>query len=241
MDYDQWAKLGNDGWSYKDVLPYFKKSENMLEPKAAQNKYYHSVGGPVSIDYPPYRTKAADLYLEAAKSIGFNTTSDFNGDQMEAFGKFHYTARNGRRVHTGTAFLKDARERCKQIILQLGQFQFYYRANLMVLLHATVDGILLEGNVARGVRIRRFGKTFKVRATREVILSAGALVSPQILMLSGIGPKEHLREHGIPVIADLPVGLDMESHYGFTEPVILLDKPLNYNAFSTLSPLEWTR
>ncbi len=103
--------MGNYGWSYNDVLPYFKKLENMLEPEAAKDKTYHSTGGPVSVEYPSHRTKAADVYLEAAKSLGFNVTNDFNGEHMHAFGKFHYTAKNGRRENTGKAFLREAKSR----------------------------------------------------------------------------------------------------------------------------------
>ncbi len=115
MDYDKWAEFGNRGWSFKDVLPYFKKTENMLDPKAAENRRFHSTGGPVAVEYPAFRTKCADVYLKAAESIGHNIIEDFNAEEMEGFGKFHFTARNGRRENTGKAFLKEAKRRsCKR-------------------------------------------------------------------------------------------------------------------------------
>ncbi len=221
-DYYRWAKMGNYNWTYEDVLPFFKKSEDMLDTIAAKDTRHHSTGGPFGIEYPAFRTKLADLYLDAAVSAGYKRTKDVNGDQMEGFNRFHYTARNGRREDSGKAFLRGAKD----------------RPNLTVILRAVVSKVLLEGRRAVGVRVQRFGRTIDVKADKEVVLSAGVFASPQILMLSGIGPKDHLEQMSIPVVADLPVGLGLNSHFGAMEPTFLVDDYIGYDFLQTFSPVS---
>ncbi len=219
--------MGNTNWTYEDVLPFFKKSEDMRDPVAAKDTYHHSTGGLLSLEHPAYRTKVADVYLDAAKSAGYNVTKDVNGHQMEGFGKHHYTARNGRREDTARAFLK-----------RNGAMD---RPNLKIMLKATVERVLLQDNKAIGVRVHRQGETFDVAADREVVLSAGAFVSPQILMLSGIGPREHLQDMGIEVVEDLPVGKGMNSHFGAMEPAYLVDDYIGFDFFHTASPISYAQ
>jgi choline dehydrogenase len=187
-------------------------SENMLEPKAAKNTQFHSTGGPISVEYAGFETKSADVFLDAVQYLGYKLNNDFNGEEQLGFGRFHMTTRRGSRESTAKAFLRAAKS----------------RPNLTILLHSRVEQILINSGRAKGVRLKRFGKLFNVNAKTEVILCAGAIVSPQILMLSGIGPKSHLEHHRIKVKVDLPVGKNMQSHVGISETTFLVKEPITF-------------
>lgn len=192
-DYDGWASQGNKGWGYENVLPYFKKSEDQ-EHGASE---YHGVGGPLKVSDLRLRRPIADLFVEAATEIGIPRNPDYNGENQEGVGYFQQTAHKGFRWSTATGFLRPARK----------------RGNLTVITKAQTTRVLFEGKRAIGVEFQKSGKLRQVNAEREVILSAGAIGSPQILQLSGIGPQELLEKVGVPVINDLPgVGRNLQDH-----------------------------
>ncbi|ABS64212.1 choline dehydrogenase [Parvibaculum lavamentivorans DS-1] len=193
-DFEEWAELGAAGWDYASVLPYFRRSEDCLYGEDA----YRGTGGPVGITNgnnmknPLYRA-----FIEAGRQAGYGMTEDYNGYRQEGFGRMDMTVRDGIRCSTAVAYLKPAMK----------------RDNLEVEMHALATRILMEGKRAVGVEYRRRGKLHRVKARREVIVSASSFNSPKLLMLSGIGPAAHLKEHGIPVIHDLPgVGDNLQDH-----------------------------
>ncbi len=195
-DYDEWAEMGNHQWSYKKVLPYFKKGKNnySLESK------YHEKGGEQSISKHRNLGHLTHQFIEAAKSKGFEYNPDFNGKEQQGVGTYQLFQKNGKRQSTYDAFLKP--------ILK--------RKNLTVLTGATVKKVLFEGNKAEMVEFYVNGKQKKAKARREIILCAGAFGSPQILMRSGIGDPEELKEHGIILRADNPeVGKNLQDHLAF--------------------------
>ena len=195
-DFDQWNYLGNDGWSYDDVLPYFKRSENY---ERGESKY-HGAQGPLSIVNNPSPTPVAHAFVNAAVELGYDGPGwDFNAERQEnGAGFYQYTrTRDGKRCSTAVAFLTPI----------MG------RQNLEVKSGAHVTRIILEGGRAIGVEYLQGRQRCQVRARREVILSAGVIISPKILMLSGVGPAEHLRARGIPIVVDLPgVGQNLQDH-----------------------------
>jgi choline dehydrogenase len=194
-DYDHWRQLGNAGWSFSDVLPYFKRSERQQNGADA----YHGVDGPLSVVNLVERNPLCEAFIESAVASGIPRNDDFNGAVQEGVGYYQLTTRNARRCSAAVAFLRPAMK----------------RPNLHVVMEAFAEQILFEGRRAIGVVFRRGDKTTTVRAQREVILSGGSLNSPQLLMLSGVGPKEDLARLGIPVVHDLPgVGQNLQDHYG---------------------------
>ena len=192
-DYDAWAAAGNVGWAYEDLLPYFKKSENRVPP----DPQWHGSGGPLSVVPSDARGPLLPAYLAAAAAAGHPSTSDFNGAVQEGFGIYDKTIANGRRSSAAQAFLHPALK----------------RANLAVAVKAHVARVRIEGRRATGVLYRQGGEEHEARARREVILAAGAVNSPQLLMLSGIGPADELRQVGIVPAIDLPaVGRHLQDH-----------------------------
>ncbi|MGN6234397.1 MAG: GMC family oxidoreductase [Trinickia sp.] len=192
-DYDRWAALGNRGWAYADVLPYFKKSEDQERGADA----YHGVGGPLKVSDLRLRRPIADRFIAAAQEIGIPFNPDYNGARQEGVGYFQQTAHKGFRWSTARGFLRPARA----------------RRNLHVHTHAQVCRILFEGATAIGIEYLHHGERTTVRARAEVVLAAGAIGSPQILQLSGIGPKALLQRAGVPVRVDLPgVGRNLQDH-----------------------------
>jgi choline dehydrogenase len=192
-DYDHWRQLGNAGWSFQDVLPYFKRAED--QERGADE--LHGVGGPLSVSDVCEPHPLCEAFLDAAEQCGIPRTEDFNGPKQEGAGYFQLTARKGRRWSTAAGYLKQARQ----------------RHNLKVELNALATRILLSGRRATGIQYRQ-GETLRTAyADGEVILSGGAFNSPQLMQLSGIGPADLLRSHGIEVIADAPgVGSDLQDH-----------------------------
>ncbi|XP_060069659.1 glucose dehydrogenase [FAD, quinone]-like [Ylistrum balloti] len=192
-DFDSWANEGCDGWSYKDVLPYFIKSENVEIPEFKTSKY-HGKDGPLYVTGPT-QTILQEKYIQAGQQLGYNLV-DCNGEDQIGFCRMQATIHNGVRWSTYQAFLKPVMS----------------RPNLQVATRAFVTKVIIENKRAVGVELIRGNRKVKVYANKEVILSGGAVNSPQILMLSGIGPKQHLKEIGIDVVADLPVGNNLQDH-----------------------------
>ena len=200
-DYDDWAQRGNRGWSYDDVLPYFRKAEH-CEPLANGNDDFddnlHGVGGPLNVAEVRTRYEALDSLIEAAEKMGYPHNKDYNGATQDGFSYYQVTQKNGLRFSAKKAYLQPNRK----------------RQNLRIITNAHVTAISLDGKHATGVRYRKHGKPYTMMAGREVILSAGAIQSPQILELSGIGGAEHLKKHGINVQHELPgVGSNLADHY----------------------------
>ena len=192
-DYDRWAQKGARGWSYADVLPYFKRCESW---QGGENPW-RGGAGPVGTEFANTRDPVYDAWLEAAKAAGFPVTDDYNGQQQEGFGRGQYTIRNGYRSSAATAYLKPARR----------------RPNLDVETGAHATRVLLAGTRATGVEyVKESGDIVQVEAGREVILCGGAFNSPPLLMLSGIGPAAHLADMGIKPVVDLPVGKNLQDH-----------------------------
>lgn len=195
-NFDRWSELGNEGWSYEEVLPYFIKSEDFEKGASA----YHGAGGPLSVRLCPELTPSAAAFLEAGAELGYGGDDlDFNGARQEnnaAVMQFNITADN-HRASSASAFLTP----------------ILARPNLTVKTRAEVGRVLFEGNRAVGVEYLQDGTLHRVGATGEVILAGGAFLSPKLLLLSGIGPADHLRSLGIPVLADLPgVGQNLQDH-----------------------------
>jgi choline dehydrogenase len=192
-DYDQWAAAGCTGWDFESVLPYFKRAEDNTRGADA----FHGRGGPLGVTDLRHINVLSQVSVEAAVAAGFARNRDFNGATQEGFGLYQVTQRDGRRCSAATAYLAPARG----------------RANLKVLTRALTERVEFEGDRAVAVRYRRFGRSHRVEAAREIILAGGAVNSPQLLMLSGIGPADHLRSHGIRVRLDRPsVGANLQDH-----------------------------
>ncbi|NQU60630.1 MAG: choline dehydrogenase [Rhodospirillales bacterium] len=195
QDYDHWRQLGNAGWSYEDVLPYFKRSER--QERGADE--YHGADGPLSVSNMRAHGKLGEALISAAEETGILRTDDFNGANQEGAGYFQLTARNGRRCSTAVAFLNPVR----------------HRKNLEITTHALVERIVIEDGHATGIAfsIKGTPRHAYLKPGGEVILSAGAIGSPQILQLSGIGPGDRLRALDIPVATELPgVGENLQDH-----------------------------
>jgi choline dehydrogenase-like flavoprotein len=195
QDYDRWQGLGNDGWSYKDVLPYFKKIEN--SEIADSTPGYHGKGGPITISYPNYKSPLAKAFMKAGKELGMPKV-DYNGPEQIGFSYLQANIKNGTRQSSNMGYIHPA----------VG------RPNLHVRKNSYVTQILMDESKKRavGVKFTTNGVEYTVKAKREVIVSAGAIGSPQILMLSGIGPADHLEKVGIKPIVDLAVGFNLMDH-----------------------------
>jgi len=201
-DYDRWAQKGARGWSYADVLPYFRRAESW----EGGEDTWRGGSGPLGTEWAKTRDPLFAAWIDAGKAAGIPHTEDYNGRSAEGFGHSQYTIRNGRRSSTANAYLKPVRR----------------RRNLTVVTGAHVTRILLDGTRASGVEYVKDTFVERETAGREVILAAGTFATPQLLMLSGIGPAAHLRELGIPVRADLAVGKNLQDHlaaqFFFTRP-----------------------
>ena len=200
QDYDHWAALGNPGWGHDDVLPYFKRSEHNERGADA----FHGSGGPLNVMDLRSPNRFGPVFVEAAVEAGFRRNPDFNGAEQEGVGMYQVTHKAGERYSAAKAYLTP----------NLG------RANLQVVTGAHTLRILFEGRRAVGVEARVGGATTRFEARREVLLAAGALQSPQVLMLSGIGPGAELQRHGIAAVHDLPgVGRNLHDHVDVVQVV----------------------
>lgn len=210
-DYDLWESLGNPGWSYDNVLHYFLKSEDNRNPYLVKTKY-HSAGGYLTVQESPWHSPLALAFLKAGEELGYENR-DINGEEQTGFMMAQGTIRRGSRCSTAKAFLRPVR----------------LRSNLHVAMHSQAMRILFDANKrATGVEFMRNKKRQVVKARREVILSAGAINSPQLLMLSGVGPAEHLQEHSIDVLSDLKVGYNLQDHVGLGGLTFVVDAPITF-------------
>lgn len=194
FDYDLWSALGNKGWSFDEVLPYFLKSEAHSNRQSPQ---FHSSNGELAVRTMPHKNVLTKAFIQAAEEMGYSQNEDFNGDRQEGFGFYDVTQKDGGRCSSSNAFLQKVRK----------------RKNLKVVTGAEASKILLQGGSAAGVVYKKGNKEIREQANREVILSAGAYNSPKLLMLSGIGPGVHLRDKAVPLLHDLPgVGKNLQDH-----------------------------
>lgn len=209
-DYDAWEAMGNDGWGWDNVLPYFKKMENVNIPDIATNKKLHSTEGKVSISYAPYRTHIADAIMNSAKMMNFPIV-DYNGETQIGYSYLQLHLNNGTRASSSRSYLHPIRN----------------RRNLHVKKFSEVNKILIDKftKTAYGVEFVNEGNTKQIFAKREVIVSAGAINSPKLLMLSGIGPKKELNRLNIPMIANLKVGYNLMDHITIGGLIFTIEKP----------------
>ncbi|WP_257166124.1 GMC family oxidoreductase [Bradyrhizobium sp. SRS-191] len=192
-DYDRWRQRGNVGWGHDDVLPYFKRAEN----QSRGGDDYHGVGGPLPVSDWRHEDPLSEAFVKAAVEAGLPFNADFNGASQEGVGFFQTTTRRGRRASSAVSYLRPA----------LG------RSNLHVETDALAQRILFEGRRASGVTFSQRGRLRTARARKEILVSSGAYNSPQLLQLSGVGPGELLRQHGIDVVLDAAgVGSDLQDH-----------------------------
>lgn len=194
-DYDRWARNGAPGWSYREVLPYFRRAETWERGEDA----WRGGAGPLGTEFARTTDPLFAAWVEAGKAAGFGDTPDYNGKRQDGFGRSQYTIRDGRRSSSSRAYLRPVRQ----------------RRNLTIATGAHATRILLEGTRAVGVEyIDARQNPIEVVADGEVVLAGGAFNTPQLLMLSGIGPADHLGDVGIPCVADLPVGRNLQDHLG---------------------------
>lgn len=215
-DFDHWRDLGNPGWGYDDLLPYFKKLERfelLADKKTAKqikvkgkplgdmiDPHYHGKSGPLNLAPPRSVNTMTEVYLEAAEQAGFEFTPDFNGKRQSGVGLYTFTQRNGERHSAEAAYIDPIRQ----------------RPNLTILSNRKTLRVIMEGRKAVGVEVEHEGRKEEIRA-REIILSTGSFVSPHLLMLSGIGDRKELEAHQIPVVHHLPgVGKNLQDHLDIT-------------------------
>ncbi|XP_066922528.1 glucose dehydrogenase [FAD, quinone]-like [Clytia hemisphaerica] len=216
-DYNSWEEQGNPGWAYEEILPYFKKSEGQTKKDLMGSKY-HSTEGPLTVESPMvYPEMMKDTEEACSTLIGRNT--DYNGEKQTGCFFYQLTRRDGLRCSTAKAFLKPK------------------KSNLHVSPFSHVQKILIdpETKTAKGVVYKKNGKSMTVKAKKEVILSAGAVASPQILMLSGVGPKEELEKHGIPIIKELQVGYNLQDHVNYFDYILLNDSSRDFHMAEVLN------
>jgi choline dehydrogenase len=215
-DYDQWRQLGNEGWDYESVLPYFRKAEDNERGADA----YHGSGGPLRVSNQPYEWEIAKVLLEACQQAGIPFNPDFNGAKQEGCGYYQTTTKDKRRWSTAAAYLRMAKS----------------RPNLEIKTKAHATRVLFEGNKATGVEFRSPRGLEIAHARREVIVSGGAYGSPQLLQLSGVGPAQHLSDMGIDVVRDIPgVGSNLQDHFN-TFCTYRISKNLSMNALQYSLP-----
>lgn len=214
QDYNRWAELGCTGWAFDDVLPYFKRAEN----QSRGEDDYHGVNGPLHVSDMSFKRPICDDFINGVAELGTPKNDDINGEDQEGVGYFQLTAHKGRRCSSAVAYLKGARA----------------RPNLSIITHAMVKKIVVENQRATQVLLERKGSSQSIMARREIILSAGAIGSPQLLQLSGIGPGQRLNDLGIEVVTDSPeVGENLQDHlqiravYKTNKPITLNDELSN--------------
>ena len=207
-DYDRWAQKGCKGWSYADILPYFKRGETFADGGDA----WRGGDGPLQVQFASTRDPLFDAWVEAARATGLPVTDDYNGQQNEGFGRSQYTIGNGKRSSSAVAYLHPARK----------------RPNLTVDVRAQVTRVMMSGTHATGVEYVKDSLVVHAEARKEVILASGTFNTPQLLMLSGIGPAAHLREMGVAPVVDLPVGENLQDHLAV---LIMFTRPQNQSAF----------
>ena len=213
-DYDRWNELGNTGWSYDEVLPYFRKAEDQEQ---GENEY-HGVDGPLKVTNMTFKRPICDDFIAGVSEMGVPVSDDMNGKDQEGVGYYQLTAYKGRRCSSAVAYLKSAKD----------------RPNLTIFTHALTERIGFDGTRANTVHVSIKGKCTVLKARREIVLSAGAINSPQLLQLSGIGPAGLLQQHDVDVLVDSPeVGSNLQDHlqirmvYKTHKPITLNDELSN--------------
>ncbi|OED42011.1 choline dehydrogenase [Chromatiales bacterium (ex Bugula neritina AB1)] len=211
QDYDRWKEIGCEGWGYDDVLPYFRKAEN----QSRGGDEFHGSDGPLHVSDMSFKRPICDDFIQGVHSLGTPLNDDINGAEQEGVGYYQLTAHKGRRCSAAVAYLNKART----------------RTNLAIMTHAMVKRIKFKNKRAESVELSHRGQTLNLKTRCEIILAAGAIGSPQILQLSGVGPGELLQEHGIDVVKDAQdVGRNLQDHlqlrtvYKTTKPVTLNDE-----------------
>lgn len=218
-DFDTWAQLGNRGWSHEDVLPYFRRAED----RSGGADAYHGAGGPQHVSDIHERHPICEAFLDGAESLGVPRNPDYNGARQEGVAYYQRTIRNGKRHSAASGFLHPIR----------------HRPNLEVVTGAAVDQILFDGKRAVGLRLRQHGAALTATARREVILAAGAVGSPHLLQVSGIGDPDHLRGIGVEVRHALPsVGRGLQDHYA-VRVVHRVTRPITLNERARGPRLLW--
>ena len=219
MDFDRWEEEGANGWGFRDVLPYFKR----METAHGGEEGWRGVDGPLHVTRGTLSNPLYKAFTDAGQEAGYEFTADYNGAQQEGFGPMEMTVWQGRRWSAANAFLRPALK----------------RGNVALMTGVHAERIAFEGRRAVGVVIRRWGRVDTVRARREVIVAASAINSPKLLMLSGIGPAEHLQEHGVAVKADRPgVGANLQDHLEVYVQQCCI-KPITLNAHLGWLPRAW--
>lgn len=226
-DYDDWAAAGNPGWSYNDVLPVFKKSEDNTEIGTVADAQYHGTGGPLTTNRFPDQPKLAHDILIAAKEINYTVSDDLNGAKFQGFTIAQSNTRNGSRLSSARAFLRPQRK----------------NRNLHIMLNSTVTKILFKVNGrdkrASGIDLLYRNRKYTVKTSKEVIVSAGAVDSPKVLLLSGIGPSAELQRVGVPQVHELPgVGKNIHNHVTFYL-TFLLKKEKAFNELDWATALDY--
>lgn len=210
-DYDFWEALGNTDWNYENVLKYFIKSEDNRNPYLTKTPYHRS-GGLLTVQEAPWRTPLSLAFVKAGTEMGYEYR-DVNGAEQTGFMLLQATMRRGTRCSTAKAFLRPVRN----------------RRNLHISMNAQATKILIDKNKrAYGVEFMKNSQRHRILARKEVVLSAGSINTPQLLMLSGIGPADHLTNHRIPIIADLPVGDNLQDHVGLGGLTFVVNEPVSF-------------
>lgn len=219
-DFDGWAANGNEGWDYDSVLPYFKKSERIGIPQL-YNSPYHGRDGYLHVQQAGFRTKVLDTFLRSAREFGY-PVNDPNGESLLGFSQSQANTKRGRRWSAAKAFLRSVQ----------------HRPNLFISKNSRVTKILIDPKtkIAYGVEFVKKRKRYRVLASKEVILSAGPIASPQLLMLSGVGPSEHLSDMKIPVIQDLRVGYNLQDHNTVNGLDFTVNEPITITESSVQRP-----
>jgi choline dehydrogenase len=217
-DYDGWAQMGNTGWSYDDVLPYFKRSE----ASTLYEDDFHGVGGHIQIELPRNRNPLQEMVFEALEDLGVPRNPDYNGAEQVGSFLYQFTTKDGKRVSAADGFLNSASD----------------RPNLTIITGARITGLTMDARRVTGVTYAR-GRAAEYVSAGEVILSMGSVGSPHVLMLSGIGPAEHLNEHGLDCVHDLPgVGQNLLDHFGGGYPALTLENPTREMGFPIPDPVQ---
>ncbi|XP_045467482.1 glucose dehydrogenase [FAD, quinone]-like [Harmonia axyridis] len=221
-DYDSWERLGNQGWGFKDVLPHFIKSENCSSCMEVEEKY-HGYDGYLSVEHPGYESPLVKPFIKSGIEMGYKNV-DINGHSGLGFSRVQATMKHGTRCSASKAFLKP----------------ISYRTNLHISINSQVTKILINPNTktAYGVEFVKNNVGYRVMAKKEVILSAGTFNSPQLLMLSGIGPRQHLESLGIPVVQDLKVGFNLQDHAALSTLAFLVNQSITVSDLGVQNPLH---
>ncbi|XP_044013818.1 glucose dehydrogenase [FAD, quinone]-like [Aphidius gifuensis] len=223
LDFDEWANLGNSGWEYENVLKYFKKSEKFGIPDI-DDSFYHNTDGNVNVEYSQWRTPLAKTFLDAGKELGYNITKDYNGAEQMGFGYVQLATDKGARCSASKAYLR------------------VKRSNLDIVPSARVLRVLINSRKeAYGVEYEKDGKNYEVHASKEVILSAGTIDTAKLLILSGIGPKDHLDELEIPLVKDAKVGYNLQEHVAFWGLNFIVDSPVTILLRRLLNPIVYAK